>query len=184
MQQYRGEPLRKLDVDMTLEEQFESKVNRNGPVNLKTGTRCHTLNKPDAQGYSVIKFRGKTLKAYRVAWEIYVGPIPKGHQIDHDDDNIGCRNKACVNVEHLKPTITNHRRKRTNTSGEWGIFWDKLAGVWYVQISLGNRGNRKTYSPAAIGLPSRYKGDPPPAAPPQDAIDAREKLRVHLGLPE
>ena len=36
--------------------------------------------------------------AHRFAYEEYVGPIPDGLQIDHL-----CRNKWCVNPEHLEP---------------------------------------------------------------------------------
>ena len=40
---------------------------------------------------------GKTY-AHRWAYEHYVGPIPEGMHLDHL-----CRNRKCVNVEHLEP---------------------------------------------------------------------------------
>jgi hypothetical protein len=43
------------------------------------------------------KERGKYRYAHREAWEEVHGPIPPGLQIDHL-----CRNRACVNVEHLE----------------------------------------------------------------------------------
>lgn len=41
--------------------------------------------------------KGKRVLAHRWAYEYYVGPIPEGLTIDHL-----CRNRACVNVDHLE----------------------------------------------------------------------------------
>lgn len=42
--------------------------------------------------------QAKILLAHRVAYELVIGPIPKGLQIDHL-----CRNRACANPDHLEP---------------------------------------------------------------------------------
>lgn len=47
------------------------------------------------------------IAAHRWVWQSLVGPIPDGLQIDHL-----CRNKGCVNPDHLEPvsfTVNQHR---------------------------------------------------------------------------
>jgi hypothetical protein len=49
-------------------------------------------------GYGRIGGEGAyLLQAHRVAYELFVGPIPDGLHIDHL-----CRVRACVNPEHLE----------------------------------------------------------------------------------
>lgn len=57
-------------------------------------------------GYARFQSRttGGRRYAHRVAWEIVRGQIPEGLQIDHL-----CRNRRCVNPEHLEPVT-----QRTN----------------------------------------------------------------------
>ena len=46
--------------------------------------------------------------AHRVAYEVFIGPIPDGHELDHL-----CEVRPCVNVLHLEPvTHAEHMRRR------------------------------------------------------------------------
>lgn len=48
-------------------------------------------------GYGKAAINRKTRTAHRVFYEHFIGPIPKGLEIDHL-----CRNRECVNPAHLE----------------------------------------------------------------------------------
>lgn len=47
----------------------------------------------------------RTVYTHRLSYELYVGPIPAGRELDHL-----CRNRACCNPGHLEPVT---RRENT-----------------------------------------------------------------------
>lgn len=62
----------------------------------KTET-CWLFDRLASNGYGYIKADGIS-NAHRLAYELLVGPIPDGLQIDHL-----CRVRNCVNPDHLEP---------------------------------------------------------------------------------
>jgi hypothetical protein len=49
-------------------------------------------------GYGTAAFEGQKTTAHRVLYQLIKGPIPEGMDLDHL-----CRNRLCVNPEHLEP---------------------------------------------------------------------------------
>lgn len=65
-----------------------------------------TASHVGSTGYGKIVNMNKTLMpAHRASYQLFVGPIPDGLEIDHL-----CRNPSCVNPEHLEP-VTGRENK-------------------------------------------------------------------------
>lgn len=64
-----------------------------------------------AAGYGSLSVNGRATLAHRFAYELLRGPIPPGLQIDHL-----CRNRNCVNPEHLEP-VTQQENLRRGENG-------------------------------------------------------------------
>jgi len=69
---------------------FWSKVERKG--------ECWTWIKPAINGYGYFWFKGKWMLAHRVSYFLKTGIFLDGLVLDHL-----CRNRACVNPDHLEP---------------------------------------------------------------------------------
>jgi hypothetical protein len=86
-----GDPSIKYGQHAPVEDRFWSKVDAQGPCWEWTGARS-------SSGYGQIWVKPAKVVAHRFAYEQLVGPIPVGLQLDHL-----CRNRACVNPDHLQP---------------------------------------------------------------------------------
>jgi len=64
-----------------------------------SGTGCWNWTQHRCrQGYGRIRVAGHMKQAHRIVYECAVGPVPDGLVLDHL-----CRNKGCVNPDHLEP---------------------------------------------------------------------------------
>lgn len=70
-------------------------------------TQCWNWQKFLHGGYGQMYISGKTERAHRVSYRLFIGSIPDGHQVHHT-----CQNPRCCNPEHLKPvTAPEHKQE-------------------------------------------------------------------------
>lgn len=60
-------------------------------------------------GYGIVVIAGEQLLVHRVAYEVFVGPIPDGYHIDHR-----CKIEGCWNPDHLEAVTVRENTARTN----------------------------------------------------------------------
>lgn len=105
---------------------------------------CWTWEAPSKDGYGRILRSGKQYLAHRVAYELLVGAIPEGMQIDHlchthDEACPGgpCRHRSCVNPAHLEPVTQaeNKARGRAGRHASNGATCKRGHEDWLVSAS-------------------------------------------------
>lgn len=75
----------------TLIDRLWERTTRSGACRVWTGSTT-------GFGYGHIAIDGRNRMTHRVAYELLVGPIPEGLELDHL-----CRNRSCWNPSHLEP---------------------------------------------------------------------------------
>jgi hypothetical protein len=92
-------------MDQSSEERFWAKVN-------KTDTCWLWIGGQNGVGYGVAWPDGKQTYAHRFAYELLVGPIPSGLDLDHL-----CRVRYCVRPDHLEPVTRQENLRRGRGHG-------------------------------------------------------------------
>lgn len=138
----------------TLEERFWAKVKKTGTCWLWTG---HVSK----SGYGRFRVKGYAESAHRVSYEISIGAIPEGLDVDHV-----CRQKSCVNPDHLRAATRKQNmenrsgaQKNNLSSGVLGVSWNKPAKRWRAKIKHNGKsmhiGNYLTLAEAEKAAVSR-----------------------------
>lgn len=70
-------------------------------------------------GYAFSRAYWKQIKAHRLSYELFVGPVPEGKELDHK-----CRVRCCVNPQHLEP-VTHLENVRRGEGGKAGAAFQR-----------------------------------------------------------
>lgn len=116
------------------------------------------LGSTTERGYGrfTVDSQRRGLAAHRVAYELFVGPIPAGLELDHT-----CRTPQCVNPNHLEPVTHAVNCRRAAVLGGFGRppKGRVPAFVWAIGLAIASAG---FCSVSGCDEPS-----PPPAPPSQ-----------------
>ena len=82
-----------------------------GKIEVQSNGCWHWMGHITKKGYGKIILYGSTnALVHRVSYEVNVGPIPEGKQIDHKchkpaecDGGNTCLHRRCINPDHLEP---------------------------------------------------------------------------------
>jgi len=79
-------------------------------ITIDANTGCWTWSGPiQPNGYAMMSVGRSRRYVHRLAFETWIGPIPRGLDIDHL-----CRNRACCNPQHLEPVARAENINRGN----------------------------------------------------------------------
>lgn len=93
-------------IDLTLTESDQ----RRFFTKFRVGDECWEWTGTKTRGYGYFYLRSRNVRAHRVSYEYFVGPIPAGLTLDHL-----CRNPACVRPDHLEPVTQQENLLRGDT---------------------------------------------------------------------
>lgn len=86
-------------------------------VSLPNEDGCMLWTGPILQSdYGVFTFNGARNYAHRLSYELMVGPIPDGMEVDHVWA-WGCKSRTCVAPNHLEPVTPAENKRRGNGVG-------------------------------------------------------------------
>lgn len=99
---------------MTQPEMRIDCASRFWPLVVKGPSCWEWMGKKKPTGYGIFHAGKASRHAHRVAYELAIGPVATGLELDHT-----CRNRGCVNPAHLEPVTHDENMRRSPLGNAW-----------------------------------------------------------------
>mgnify|MGYP003630913526 FL=1 len=100
------------------------------PRHKKSGDEVGFLN---SNGYVMLSFEGKQVRAHRAAWLMSYGEVPDG-QIDHINGEKTDNRIKNLRVVTNQENQMNKRVQSNNRGGTQGVYWDKARRKYQAHL--------------------------------------------------
>ncbi len=120
---------------MSIRSRFDEKIHKDEANGCWLWTAARNEN-----GYPLLWAGGKMIRAHRFSYEVHVGSIPAGLDLDHL-----CRVRHCVNPAHLEPVTRSENLRRSPLIAEAARQRELRRPGWMAHIGRigGSRPSRK-----------------------------------------
>jgi hypothetical protein len=102
---------------------------------IRIGSTAGTIG---ANGYRVIRYKGRAYRAHRITWALNTGEWPD-NEIDHSKRETDNNNFYYLGEATRSQNSQNQSLRRNNTSSCKGVCWHKHNGKWLAQASIKGR---------------------------------------------
>lgn len=92
--------------------------------------------KTSRNGYATVRASEKVMMAHRVVYELMVGKIPSGMDIDHINHNKLDNNPSNLRCVTRSENMRNMKKTSNNTSGFTRVTFNKSKGKWQCQAQI------------------------------------------------
>ena len=90
----------------------------------------------DQRGYRRVKYKQKTYFVHRLIYELCVGPIPEGYEVDHKNLDPSDNSLDNLRLATASQNTSNRRRFSNNTTGYKGVTLHKQTGKYVAHIRV------------------------------------------------
>lgn len=115
------------------EDGGDTLINKRDHYKAPKGSRVEGVN---SAGYYRVRVDMKRYLVHRLLTHMRGIDIPEGMVIDHINGNTLDNSKSNLRVVTRSQNQHNRKTMRNNTSGKSGVYFNKAAGKWQVQVNL------------------------------------------------